>query len=102
MPFEEFTDIDTIIDARRKAVAKSLRIMNLEDLKKLSDEIFDSRDHPWRQKLFELIRENPRATFTTPMRAKACSFSTIKPTIKGCGICTIAEWDLCPRPAAKS
>jgi hypothetical protein len=63
MPFEQFTDIDTIIEARRKAVAKSLRIINFEELKRLSDEIFDSPDHPWRQKLFELIRENPRATF---------------------------------------
>jgi hypothetical protein len=60
---EKFHDIDTIMEDRRKAVAKSLRIINIEEVKKLSDEIFDSPDHPWREKLFQLIAENPGARF---------------------------------------
>jgi hypothetical protein len=60
---DKFTDIDTIMEVRRKAVAKSLRIINIEEVKKLSDEIFDSPDHPWREKLFQRMAENPGATF---------------------------------------
>jgi len=62
MPFDKFRDIEEITDARRKSVIKSIRTIEVLELKKLSDEIFDSPDHPWREKLFQLI-ENPGATF---------------------------------------
>jgi hypothetical protein len=61
MPFDEFHDIDAITDARRKAVAKSIRIIDIAELKKLGEQIFDSPDHPWRETYFQLI-ENPGAT----------------------------------------
>ena len=62
MPFDQFQNIDAITDARRKAVAKSVRPISVQELKKLGDQIFDSPDHPWREKFFELIG-NPGATF---------------------------------------
>ena len=62
MPFDQFDDIDATTDARRKAVAKSIRTIDVAELKKLGEQIFDSPDHPWRQKFFELI-ENPGTTF---------------------------------------
>jgi hypothetical protein len=62
MPFDEFHDIEEITDARRKAVAKSIRTIEVGELKKLGEQIFDSPDHPWRGKFFELIG-NPAATF---------------------------------------
>lgn len=62
MPFDQFHDIDAITDARRKAVAKSIRTIDAAELKKLGEQIFDSPDHPWREKFFQLI-ENPGATF---------------------------------------
>ena len=63
MPFDQFVDIDNINEARRKAVAKSIRTISVEELKKLGDQIFDSPDHPWREKFFQLIAENPAAAF---------------------------------------
>ena len=63
MPFDKFEDIDKIDDDRRNSVVKSIRIINVEELKKLADEIFHSPDDPWRQTLLQLIAENPGATF---------------------------------------
>ncbi len=63
MPFDKFVDIDKIDDDRRKSVTKSIRIINVEELKKLAEEIFPSPDDPWKQTLLQLIAENPGATF---------------------------------------
>ena len=63
MPFDKFVDIDNINEARRKAVAKSIRTISTEELKKLGAEMFDEPDHPWRAKFFQLIIENPAAAF---------------------------------------
>ncbi len=57
MPFDKFIDIDNINEARRKAVAKSIRTISVEELKKLGDQIFDSPDHPWREKFFHDCRK---------------------------------------------
>jgi hypothetical protein len=63
MPFETFEDAEAIDNERRKAVAKSIRIISVEELKKLGEEIFDSPDRPWRQTFLSLIAENPGAAF---------------------------------------
>jgi len=63
MPFDKFVDIDKIDDDRRNSVMKSIRTINVEELKKLGEEIFDSPDRPWRQTFFSLIAEHPGATF---------------------------------------
>jgi hypothetical protein len=63
MPFDEFHDIEAITDARRKAVAKSIRTIDVAELKRLGEQIFDAPDHPWREKFFHLIAENPGAAF---------------------------------------
>jgi len=63
MPFEKFEDAKAIDDERRQAIAKSIRIISLDELKKLGDEIFDSPDQPWRQTFFQLIEEHPGGTF---------------------------------------
>jgi hypothetical protein len=63
MPFDKFVDPDKINEERRKAVTKSIRIINVDELKKLADEIFDSPDDPWKQTLLQLIAENPNAAF---------------------------------------
>ena len=62
MPFDQFEDIATITSARRKAVAKSIRTIDVAELKGLGEQLFDSPDHPWREKFFELIG-NAGATF---------------------------------------
>ena len=63
MPFEKFEDVDAIDNERRKAVVKSIRVISVEELKKLGEEIFDSPDLPWRDAFLQLISENPGATF---------------------------------------
>ena len=62
MPFDRI-DIDSINKERRKAVTKSIRVISVEELKKLGDEIFDDPGRPWRQTFLQLIAENPGATF---------------------------------------
>ena len=63
MPFEKFEGVEAIDNERRKVIAKSIRIISIEELKKLGEEIFDSPDRPWRQTFLSLIAENPGATF---------------------------------------
>ena len=63
MPFEKFVDVEATDKERRKAVAKSTRIISVEELKKLGEEIFDDPGRPWRQTFLQLIAENPGATF---------------------------------------
>jgi hypothetical protein len=63
MPFEKFHDVETINTERCKAIAKSIRPISVEELKKLGEEIFDSPDRPWRQTFLRLIEENPGGTF---------------------------------------
>jgi len=63
MPFEKFEDVEAIDNERRKAIAKSIRIISVEELKKLGEEIFDSPDRPWRQTFLQLIEENSGGTF---------------------------------------
>jgi len=63
MPFEKFEDAAAIDNERRKAIAKSIRTISVEELRKLGEEIFDEPDRPWRQTFLSLIAENPGATF---------------------------------------
>ena len=62
MPFEKF-DFETLNEDRRKAIAKSIRSVSVEELKKLGEQIFKLAEDPWRQKFFEFIAENSSATF---------------------------------------
>src|SRR5690348_15554330 len=63
MPFEKFEEVEAIDNERRKAIAKSIRIISVEELKKLGEEMFDDPDRPWRQTFLEFIGEHPGATF---------------------------------------
>ena len=63
MPFEKFEDAEAIDSERRKGIAKSIRIISVEELKKLGEDIFDSPDRPWRQTFLSVVTENPGDTF---------------------------------------
>ena len=63
MPFEKFEDVEAIDNERRKAIAKSIRIISVEELTKLGEEIFDEPDRPWRQAFLSFIAEHPGGTF---------------------------------------
>ena len=77
MPFDKFEDIDKIDDYRRNSVMKSIRTINVEELKKLADEIFHSPDDPWRQTLLGLIAEPPGATFYHADAGEGSCFFTV-------------------------
>ncbi len=62
MPLEKF-DLENLDKERRKAIATSIRIISLEELKTLGDQIFGYADDPWRKAFFGFIAENPGATF---------------------------------------
>jgi hypothetical protein len=62
MAFEKFEDTESIDNERRKSVAKSIRIIRVEELKKLGEEIFDEPDRPWREEFLRFVAENPGAT----------------------------------------
>jgi hypothetical protein len=62
MPFETF-DLENLNKERRKAIAKTIRTVNADELKKIGNEIFHYAEDPWRDAFFKFIEENPGATF---------------------------------------
>jgi hypothetical protein len=62
MPFEKF-DLENLNKERRKALAKTIRPITPEELKKIGDEIFRYADDPWRETFFNFIAENRGSTF---------------------------------------
>jgi hypothetical protein len=83
MPFEKFEDIEAIDNERRKAIAKSIRIISVEELEKLGEEIFDSPDRPWRRTFLSLIAENLGATFHHASAGEGLLFLYIRDKDKG-------------------
>jgi hypothetical protein len=63
MSFEKFENAEAIDNQRRKAIVKSIRIISVEELKKLGEEMFDDPDRPWRQTALQFVAENPGTTF---------------------------------------
>ena|SRR5262245_2912592 len=63
MPFDKFEDVGAIDQDRRKAIAKSIRIISMEELKKLGEEMFNDPDRPWREAFLQFIAEHSGATF---------------------------------------
>ena len=63
MPSEKFEDAEAIDEERRKAIAKSIRIISVEELKKLGEEMFDDPDRPWLQTFLQFIADHQGATF---------------------------------------
>ena len=83
MPFDKFVDIETTKKERRKAIAKSIRVISPEELKKLGEEIFDDPDRPWRQTFSQLIAENLGATFYHASAGEGVIFLYIRDQDKG-------------------
>lgn len=59
----ENLNMDEITDARRKAFAASIRIIDVEELKKLGEKLFPFVDHPWREVFFGFLSQHPGSTF---------------------------------------
>ena len=83
MPFERFEDVEATDNERRKAIAKSIRIISAEELRKLGEEMFDSPDRPWRQTFLDFIAAHPDATFYHASAGKGVVFVYSRDRDKG-------------------
>ena len=59
----ENLNMDEITDARRKAIAASIRTVSPEELKALGEQLFPMAADPWRERFFEFLAQNAGATF---------------------------------------
>ena len=62
MALEKF-DFEHVTEERRKSMAKTIRPISLEELKKLGEGLFKFADDPWREAFFRFLAENPGSTF---------------------------------------
>ena len=82
MPFEKF-DLETLDKERRKAIAKSIRTISVEELKKLGGELFHYAEDPWRETFFRFIAENAGATFHHAVTSDGVNIVYCRDTDKG-------------------
>jgi hypothetical protein len=59
----ENLDIESITDARRKAIEQTIEPISIEQLKSLGEKIFPFFDHPWRHTFFQFVEENSSSRF---------------------------------------
>ena len=102
MPFEKF-DLESLDKERRKAIAKSIRVISVEELKKLGEELFRYADDPWRETFLRFIAENAGATFHHAVTSDGFKYSLLPGSRQGgCGSYPGAAWGHCSREAGKS
>lgn len=82
MAFEKF-DLENLDKERRKAMAKSIRTISVEELKKLGGELFRYADDPWRETFFRFIAENAGATFHHAVASDGVNFVYCRDQDKG-------------------
>ena len=64
MPFDKFLDIQTITEARRKAIQQSLRSISIDELNKIAEDHQEEfLSDPWREKFLRLITKHPEMSF---------------------------------------
>ncbi|HEY3901721.1 MAG TPA: hypothetical protein VGM54_24120 [Chthoniobacter sp.] len=71
-------DINSITEARRKAVEKTIKSIHVEEIRTLIDEIFPYHDDPYRERFSEFLKENSgcsffHATTNDPVHILYCS-----------------------------
>jgi len=59
----ENLNMEEITEARRKAIAGSIRTISADELKALGERLFPIANDPWRERYFGFIAENSGATF---------------------------------------
>lgn len=52
-------NIDEITEARRDAIAQSIRPIDAEEMKTLGETLFPYLDDPWRERFFAFLAQNP-------------------------------------------
>jgi hypothetical protein len=82
MPFDKL-DIESINEERREAIAKSIRTISAEEVKKLGAEIFHDIDEPWRDTFFKAVAQNPAGTFYQAVTSEGAIFLYSREADKG-------------------
>ena len=82
MSFEAF-DLENLDKERRKAIAKSIHTISVDELKKLGGELFRYAEDPWRETFFRFIAENPGATFHHAVASDGVNFVYCRDQDKG-------------------
>lgn len=59
----ENLNMTEINEARRKAIAKTIRPISTEELQKLGSTLFPYADDPWRERFGQFIQDNPGASY---------------------------------------
>ena len=59
----ENVDIESITDARRKAIEQTIEPIGTDELKSLGEKLFPFLDHPWRQTYFQFLEDNSGSAF---------------------------------------
>jgi hypothetical protein len=59
----ENLDVESITEARRKAIEQTVEPIGIDELKALGEKVFPSMDHPWRETFFRFLEENSGSTF---------------------------------------
>ena len=54
----ENVDIESITDARRKAIEQTIEPIGIDELKSLGEKLFPFLDHPWRNTYFQFLEDN--------------------------------------------
>lgn len=54
---------DDITEERIRSIEETVHVISLDGVKALGETLFPAVDHPWREKLFAFLDENPGATF---------------------------------------
>ena len=62
MPFDKF-DLDSTTEERIASIKKTIRSINVDEVKKMGEQLFKYADDPWRNAFFHFVAEHPTATF---------------------------------------
>ena len=98
----ENLNMEEITDARRKAIAASIRIISMEELKTLAESLFPFAGDPWRERFFEFLTENTGATFHHATTNDGIQVIYCNAKGKGCGSSPVSAWDRCSRKGWRS
>jgi hypothetical protein len=56
-------NMDEVTEARREAIRDTVHTISAEEMRSLGESLFPSAEHPWRERFFAFVSENPGATY---------------------------------------
>ena len=57
------SDLSSINEVRRQALAETIQPATLEELRAMGEQMFPYLDHPWRQLYFQFLEQNPDSRY---------------------------------------